>query len=194
MTSTTLKPLSAWRHTLNTSAMALCLALGMSMAAPTALALDSDANQRIDIAADSLSLDDKAGTAVYTGSVEMRQGSMKLDASRVDISRAKSGEISLVKATGKRAYMEQQPNPNEKLVKGWADTILYHALERRVELVGNARLEKDADTFEGGYVEYFLDKRQVNANNSSDTTQKTDGSSRVHMTLTPRGTNASKEN
>ena len=194
MNSTTLKPLTAWRQTLNSSVMALCLTLGMAITAPAALALDNDANQPINIAADSLSLDDKAGTATYTGRVEMRQGSMKLDASRVDISRANSGEISLVKATGKRAYLEQKPTPDDKLVKGWADTILYHALERRVELVGNARLEKGDDTFEGGYVEYFLDKRQVNANNSSDASQKSDGSSRVHMTLTPRGANTSKEN
>ncbi|MEO1870516.1 lipopolysaccharide transport periplasmic protein LptA [Cobetia amphilecti] len=192
MTSTTRKPLTACRQTLNSGVMALCLALGMSSFAPAAMALDSDASQPINIAADALSLDDKAGTATYTGQVEMRQGSMKLDASRVDISRAGSGEISLVKATGKRAYLEQQPAPDEKLVKGWADTIRYHALERRVELVGDARLEKGDDTFEGGYVEYFLDKRQVNANNNK-TAQQTEGG-RVHMTLTPRGANASKEN
>ncbi|AZV31984.1 lipopolysaccharide transport periplasmic protein LptA [Cobetia sp. ICG0124] len=147
--------------------MALGLALGMTTLSPTALALDSDANQPINIAADSLSLDDKAGTATYTGRVEMRQGSMKLDAARVDISRADSGEISLVKATGQRAYMEQKPDTDERLVKGWANTIRYHALERRVELVGDARLEKGDDTFEGGYVEYFLDKRQVNASNGT---------------------------
>ncbi|GED42560.1 MULTISPECIES: lipopolysaccharide transport periplasmic protein LptA [Cobetia] len=191
MTSTTLTPLTVWRQTLRPGVMALGLALGMTTLSPTALALDSDANQPINIAADSLSLDDKAGTATYTGRVEMRQGSMKLDAARVDISRADSGEISLVKATGQRAYMEQKPDTDERLVKGWANTIRYHALERRVELVGDARLEKGDDTFEGGYVEYFLDKRQVNASNGTDASSSE--GSRVHMTLTPRGANASKD-
>lgn len=192
MTSMTFHQPPVWRKALNSGLMALGLGLGMAALAPAALALDSDASQPINISADSLSLDDKAGTAVYSGRVEMSQGSMKLDASRVDITRASSGEISLVKATGERAYLEQKPAPDEKLVKGWANTIRYHALERRVELVGNARLEKGEDTFDGGYVEYFLDKRQVNASNSSDATQKTDDASRVHMTLTPRGANSSK--
>lgn len=151
------------------------------------VALESDASAPIEIAADQLELDDRQGTAVYTGSVDMQQGSMNLKAARVDIQRADDGQVSQVTAKGgggERAYLEQQPGPDEAIVKGWGDTVIYHAAERRVELVGNAELHQAGDTFDGAYVEYYLDSRRVQARSSQDGDGSGDG--RVRMTLTPR--------
>lgn len=152
-----------------------------------AMALDSDASAPIEIAADQLELDDRQGTAVYTGSVDMQQGSMHLKAARVDIQRGSNGEVERVTAKGgggERAYLEQKPAPDEEVVKGWGDTVIYHAANRRVELVGHAELHQAGDTFDGAYVEYYLDSRRVNARSSSN--DNGDGSGRVRMTLTPR--------
>ncbi|WP_353981799.1 lipopolysaccharide transport periplasmic protein LptA [Salinicola endophyticus] len=160
-------------------------ALGLSSL--PALALESDASAPIEIAADQLELDDRQGTAVYTGKVDMQQGSMQLKAARVEIKRGKNGEVSLVTATGggdQRAYLEQKPAPDEALVKGWGDKIIYHAAERRVELIGNAELHQARDTFDGAYVEYYLNSRRVNARSSTSGDGSGDG--RVRMTLTPR--------
>ncbi len=165
----------------------LIAALGLSgaalLATPT-LALESDANQPINIAADRLDLDDRAGTAVYTGDVDMQQGSMKLSAQRVEIERNDQGEVTLVTAIGdaERAYLEQRPAPDAELVKGWGETIIYHAGERRVELVGQAELHQARDTFNGAYVEYFLDNRQVQARSQAQGSQN----ERVRMSLTPK--------
>lgn len=149
-----------------------------------AVGLESDRNAPIEIAADRLDLDDQAGTAVYTGSVDMQQGSMKLIAERVEIERNTQGEVTRVTARGgnERAYIEQQPEPDAPTVKGWGDTIVYHAGERRVELIQQAELHQARDTFNGAYVEYFLDKRQVQARSETQGS----GSERVRMTLTPR--------
>jgi len=157
---------------------------GAALLALPALALESDANQPINIAADRLDLDDLAGTAVYTGDVAMQQGSMKLTAQRVEIERNDQGEVTRVTATGdaERAYLEQRPAPDDPLVKGWGETILYHAGERRVELVGQAELHQVSDTFTGAYVEYFLDNRQVQARSQAQGTQN----ERVRMSLTPK--------
>ncbi|WP_136067010.1 lipopolysaccharide transport periplasmic protein LptA [Modicisalibacter radicis] len=157
---------------------------GAALLAAPALALDSDANQPINIAADRLDLDDRAGTAVYTGDVDMQQGSMKLTAQRVEIERNDQGEVTRVTATGdaERAYLEQRPAPDDPLVKGWGETIIYHAGERRVELVGQAELHQASDTFNGAYVEYFLDNRQVQARSQAQGSQN----ERVRMSLTPK--------
>ncbi|MEQ7870857.1 lipopolysaccharide transport periplasmic protein LptA [Chromohalobacter salexigens] len=160
-----------------------CAALGL--ASHAALALESDANQPIEIAADQLDLDDNAGTAVYTGDVDMQQGSMRLTAARVEIERNAQGEVSTVTAHGsgsERAYLEQKPSPDEPVAKGWGDTVIYHAGERRVELIDRAQLHQGGDTFNGAYVEYFLDRRQVQARSDDDG----EGDQRVRMTLTPR--------
>ncbi|CAO1662845.1 MULTISPECIES: lipopolysaccharide transport periplasmic protein LptA [Salinicola] len=156
------------------------------------MALESDASSPIEIAADQFELDDRQGTAVYTGNVDMQQGSMKLKAARVDIQRGNNGEVNQVTAKGgggERAYLEQKPAPDEEIVKGWGDTVVYHAAERRVELVGNAELHQAGDTFDGAYVEYYLDSRRVQARSSQDGDGSGDG--RVRMTLTPR--NASEQ-
>jgi lipopolysaccharide export system protein LptA len=116
---------------------------------------------------------------------------MKLRSSRVELKRAQSGGLSSLTAkggNGGRAYIEQQPAPSDPLAKGWGNTIIYHAGERRVELIGNAELHQNGDTFNGGYVEYFLDSRQVNARGGQSAQDKsTSGSSdgRVRMQLTP---------
>ncbi|KXS38801.1 MAG: lipopolysaccharide export system protein LptA [Halomonadaceae bacterium T82-2] len=156
----------------------------LALFAPGVSALESDARQPINVAADRLDLDDRAGTAVYTGDVNLTQGSMVLEAERVEIARNDQGEVTRVTATGdtQRAYLEQRPAPDDQLVKGWGDTVIYHAAERRVELIGNAELHQARDTFNGAYVEYYLDSRKVQARSKA---QGSDGQ-RVRMTLTPK--------
>ncbi|WP_110668253.1 lipopolysaccharide transport periplasmic protein LptA [Salinicola halophilus] len=151
-----------------------------------AFALDGDASAPIEIAADQLEIDDREGTAVYSGTVDMQQGSMKLNAAQVDIRRGDNGQVSLVTARGGggRAYLAQTPAPDEAQVEGWGNTVIYHAAERRVELVGNAELHQGGDTFDGAYVEYYLDSRRVSARSSRSGEGESDG--RVRMTLTPR--------
>lgn len=167
----------------------LRLAGGLTLAllAHQALALPSDASKPIHISADKLNLDDKAGTAVYTGNVDMTQGTMLLKANRVDIQRGNNGNVSRVTAIGQgeRAYLEQKPNPQDSKVQGWGDKVIYHADSRRVELIGNAKLIQSPDTFNGAYVEYFLDRRQVNARGGKPSNSNS-SDQRVEMTLNPQ--------
>ncbi|WP_456267574.1 lipopolysaccharide transport periplasmic protein LptA [Kushneria sp. AK178] len=166
-------------------------ALLLALLGQQAMALESDRQKPINIGADELNIDNRAGTAVYTGTVEVDQGTMKLRSSRVELQRAQGGGLSSLTAnggSGGRAYIEQQPAPNDPLAKGWGNTIIYHAGERRVELIGNAELHQSGDTFNGGYVEYFLDSRQVNARGSQSAQGSSTGDSsggRVRMQLTP---------
>nr|WP_189466467.1 lipopolysaccharide transport periplasmic protein LptA [Halomonas qijiaojingensis] len=146
-----------------------------------AQALESDASAPIEVTADRLDLDDRAGTAVYTGDVDIRQGSMQLTGNRVEIQRNEAGEVTRVTATGNRAYIEQQPAPDEPIAKGWGRTIIYHAAERRVELIDQAELHQARDTFDGGYVQYYLDRRTVQARADVEGQER----QRVRMTLNP---------
>ena len=157
------------------------LLLWLASAALPTLALEGDASAPIEISADRLELDDQAGTAIYSGDVDMQQGSMKLTGARVEIKRNAEGQVSRVTATGNRAYIEQKPSPQEPLAKGWGQTIIYHAAERRVELIDHAELHRADDVFNGAYVEYQLDRRVVEARSDAEGTQR----QRVHMTLTP---------
>ncbi|WP_414499892.1 MULTISPECIES: lipopolysaccharide transport periplasmic protein LptA [unclassified Zymobacter] len=148
------------------------------------LALDSDARQPIRVSAGQLQLDDRNGSAIYSGTVHIEQGSMKLDADQVVLTRSAAGGLSTMRATGKgkRAYIEQKPSPQEGLVKGWGDTIVYSADSRKVELIGHAELHRGTDTFTGAYVQYFMNTRQVQAQGAG---KNNTGSGRIEMTISP---------
>jgi lipopolysaccharide export system protein LptA len=158
------------------------LCAGLMLATAPALALDNDASAPIEVEADRLDLDDRAGTAVYTGDVDIRQGSLRVTGDRVEIRRNAAGELSRATATGERAYIEQQPDPAEPVVRGWGRTIVYHVAERRVELIDRAELHQGGDTFDGGYLEYFLDRRVVQARAEAEGVE---GRQRIRMTLQP---------
>ncbi len=171
------------RHKCPTARMLLTLALvGMAWGSGPAMAQQRDADQPIEVEADRLDLDDTAGTAVYTGDVDIRQGTMQLTGDRVEIRRNQAGELTRATATGERAYIEQQPDPDEPVVRGWGRTIIYHVAERRVELIDRAELHQRGDTFDGGYLEYFLDRRVVQARSESEGVE---GRQRIRMTLQP---------
>lgn len=171
------------RCKLPTAPMLLTLALaGMVWGAGPTMAQQRDAEQPVEVEADRLDLDDRAGTAVYIGNVDIRQGTMQLTGDRVEIQRNDAGELTRVMAHGQRAYIEQQPDPNQPVVRGWGRTIVYHVAERRVELIDRAELHQGGDTFEGGYLEYFLDSRVVQARAESEGVE---GRQRIRMTLQP---------
>ncbi|MBB3231547.1 lipopolysaccharide transport periplasmic protein LptA [Halomonas stenophila] len=161
--------------------LALSLA-ALPLAAGPALALEGDASAPIQVEADRLDLDDRAGTAVYRGDVTITQGSMRLTGERIEIRRNAAGRLTRATATGKRAYLEQKPAPDEPLVRGWGRTVVYHVAERRIELIDQAELHQGGDTFDGGYLEYFLDRRVVQARSAAEGIEERQ---RVRMTLEP---------
>ncbi|WP_280546667.1 MULTISPECIES: lipopolysaccharide transport periplasmic protein LptA [unclassified Halomonas] len=156
--------------------------VGLLMGSAPTLALEGDASAPVEVTADRLDLDDRAGTAVYTGDVDIRQGSMQLTGARVEIQRNDQGQLARATATGERAYIEQKPAPDEPLVRGWGRTIVYHVAERRIELIDRAELHQSGDTFDGGYLEYFLDRRVVQARAEAEGVNERQ---RVRMTLEP---------
>ncbi|MEQ6918360.1 lipopolysaccharide transport periplasmic protein LptA [Halomonas aquatica] len=170
MTRTSLAPLST------------LVVIGLLLGSAQALALEGDASAPIEVEANQLDLDDREGTAVYTGNVDIRQGSMQLTGDRVEIRRNDQGQLSQATATGERAYIEQLPAPDEPMVRGWGRTVIYHVAERRIELIDRAELHQGGDTFDGGYLEYFLDRRVVQARSDAEGVQERQ---RVRMTLEP---------
>ncbi|MBB3143401.1 lipopolysaccharide transport periplasmic protein LptA [Halomonas organivorans] len=163
------------------SLLALTL-LAATLTTPMAVALEGDASAPIQVEADRLDLDDRAGTAVYQGDVSIQQGSMQLTGDRVEIQRNAAGQLTTATATGQRAYLEQKPAPDQPLVRAWGRTVVYHVAERRIELIDQAELHQGGDTFDGGYLEYFLDRRVVQARADAE---GVDERQRVRMTLEP---------
>ncbi|WP_447553203.1 lipopolysaccharide transport periplasmic protein LptA [Vreelandella sp. EE22] len=135
----------------------------------------------VEVEADRLDLDQRAGTAIYTGNVDIRQGEMQLRGDRVEIQRNDAGELSQATATGERAYLRNQLENEATPMEGWARRIIYHVSERRVELIDQAELTQRQDRFRGGRLEYFIDREVVQAR--SDVSGS--ANQRIRMTLQP---------
>ena len=135
----------------------------------------------VEVEADRLDLDQRAGTAVYTGDVDIRQGEMQLRGERVEIERNEAGELSKATSTGERAYLRHQAEGQDGPTEGWARRIIYHVAERRVELIDQAELIQLEDTFTGGRLEYFIDREVIQARSDVDGSEP----QRIRMTLQP---------
>ena len=63
--------------------------------------LSADPNAAVEVTADSLSVDQDSGTAIFSGNVRVGQGDLRLSAGQVEvIYAAETGDIAQLKATG----------------------------------------------------------------------------------------------
>ena len=100
-----------------------------------------DEQQPVHISADSLDIQDKTGTSLYQGNVEINQGSLTLNGDRITIKHPDRA-IQSIKVAGQQARFKRFDQENKSWVKGQADTIFYNAQSKTILLVGNAKVEQ----------------------------------------------------
>ncbi len=106
---------------------------------PTLLqALPDDKDQPIEIYSESAELRDKEGYAVYSGSVRMTQGSLEIDADKIELFFKNSDLEKAVIYGGdkKQAYFQQIPNPGDEPVRGLSDRLVYQSNDDQIRLLG----------------------------------------------------------
>jgi len=145
----------------------------------TAYGLPDDQDQPIHISADKAVRDEKRGLTIYHGNVQMRQGSMELDANKLTIFH-NSEDADKIVAQGAPARMRQQPKVNEGLVHAHAQVITYFRIEDRVNLQSEASLEQDGALVTGNSIDYFIAQQLVKA--ESDTN---DAQNKVFVVIPP---------
>jgi|GEM_PF-315877 len=171
-------------------------------AAP-ALAAAPDTSLPIHVVSNQLTADNNSKVVTYTGNVHVTQGGLTLDADRVNLYLDNSNNLVRVKATGtanKRAFVQQAATATAPLMRGWGNVINYWVTQHKMDMQGNAELHRGTDTFNGPFVEYYIDSRRVNANgNGSNAKGDTNGkassnsSGRVNMTFTPSSNGQSQK-
>lgn len=153
----------------------------LALTVPLSALAQTGSTAAVEVEADRLDLDQRAGTAVYTGDVNIRQGDMQLRGERVEIQRNEAGELSRATSTGERAYLRHQAQGQDGPTEGWARRIIYHVAERRIELIDQAELNQQEDTFTGGRLEYFIDREVIQARSDVDGSEP----QRIRMTIQP---------
>jgi lipopolysaccharide export system protein LptA len=159
---------------------------GLLLACSLAHALEGDRDQPIRISADEALRDERRGLTIYTGNVEMQQGSLRMNADKVTIYRIVE-EADKIVGEGKPARMEQQPDPDKSPIEARADVIEYYKDEERVQLTGNAVIEQDGSTVTGNIIEYFIADELVRATGADG-----DKPGRVEVVIPPRAQDATR--
>lgn len=120
-----------------------------------ALALQSDREQPMDIAADATDavLSD-SGTAILKGNVTISQGSLKIQAAQATLTRAE-GEVRRAVLTGSPATVQQQLDAGGQMTAA-AASIDYDLASNTLELTGNVVIDQPEGSLRGERVRYHI--------------------------------------
>lgn len=141
-------------------------------------ALADDHEQVIEVFSNQANYNEKTGRAVYTGQVIMTQGSIKLEAERVEVDQHSSSLL----ATGEPARFEQQPDPEQPVIKASAQTILYKQEQAYIELTGNAHIRQGESNIKSDHIIYNIEEQTLAASNSATDSEQP---GRVHVVIPP---------
>ena len=143
--------------------------------------MPDDRNQPIYIQSDRAERDERKGTTVYTGDVEIDQGSLHISADRVTIA-MDGDQVTRIDAIGAPAKMHQKPSPEREPVYARATTIQYDVAREILTLIEKAAVTQEGSTVKGERIEYFVQEQRVKASSGSAES----GASRVQMVIQPR--------
>ncbi len=171
--------------------LATLLVLPLLLATHAAIALTSDGEQAIEIEADEFLLDDAQKFSVYTGSVVLTQGSIRVSGSRLTVKYDENDEIHEMLVDGKLARFKQQADSGE-----WTDgeslRIEYFPQKEELFLLKKARVKQGGKVFSGDRIIYDIAKSVVKAHSTSthvpgaDAGDKPQKRERVKIVLPPR--------
>ena len=146
-------------------------------------ALPEDRNQPIQVESDRAVRNEKDGTMVYIGNVELTQGSLLMRADRLEIFNNAKKDVERVIVYGKPAYVEQRPSADKPLIKARANTIRYFVIDEKLILEKNASVDQDGSVVTSDTIVYFIKDEVVQANSEGQQNQ------RVKVVIPPRQDN-----
>ena len=167
----------------------LVLSLNALLAPAPAWALGGDRTQPIVVEAERPgSLDLQRQVVVFNGKVEIQQGTLRIEADRVEVRELPGGARAAI-ATGSPARYRQQRDVAGEWVEGSADRIEYDSQNGTLRFIGNGAVRrlrdgKPVDSITGALITWD-DRSEIFSVEGSATATGTPGG-RVRAVLTPR--------
>lgn len=149
----------------------------------SAAALKGDTDQPINIDSGSQSLDMENNVVVFSDNVVITQGSIKINAAKVTITR-QEGKKETIDASGAPVTF-QQTLDNGKPVNGKGNSVHYDLGSEFLTLIGNAELKQLDSFIKAEKITYDVKKQQLKATSG--------GKSRVKTVLIPSQLQDSKK-
>lgn len=161
------------RHPEATPGRSLCALLLAALCWPGMAPADQQPGA-ITINADEATFNQRDGSGVYRGNVELHQGLRHLSAEHLEVFVDEQGELVRVEAQGNPLVLREGDQMEASALE-----MVYEVPEQRILLREKARIRHEGRTFSGSRVEYDLAERRVEAFG--------EGEDRVRMVIPGRG-------
>lgn len=145
---------------------------------PVAMAGLGDGDQPINIQSARMMVDNVKRVSVFEGNVMMRQGSIKIDANKVEVSQDGRGHVT-AKAWGKPVHFEAQSAKTGKRIKGRSSMVEYEEKSESVTLIGDAWVVSEGDEIKAHSIRYLKKTGEYRADSAK-------GGGPVFVTIAPR--------
>lgn len=142
-----------------------------------AFALQSDTSQPINVESVEQSADLQANRIVFSGDVIATQGSIKVKADKIEISRNTNGSLKSIVAYGSPVTFEQQQD-NGRLIKSRSSILSYNPQDASITLQGRAVVWQGESKITGEKIEYNITSQRLKASSKNQ-------GSRVSSTFVP---------
>lgn len=144
----------------------------------TAYSLSSDRDQQINIEADQLDMDDTQHISIYQGNVEMRQGSLHIQADKIVLHFTPQNNLERLEIEGSPATLQQLTDQNEP-ISGSALHIIYSDNQLLLKLSGDAHFNSGKDSIDSEWITINTDTDAIRAGSIK-------GRNRVRMLINPK--------
>ncbi|WP_022939959.1 lipopolysaccharide transport periplasmic protein LptA [Psychromonas hadalis] len=136
------------------------LILGTMLCSLSAVALESDFDQPINVSSVSQHAKMKTNTIVFNEDVLLTQGTIKITGDKLTVIRGKSANHEIMIAEGKVATFYQTQDDG-KPFDAEADTIHYDVANAKITLTGNAQVKQLDSQINGAKIIYFLNTEEL---------------------------------
>ncbi len=147
---------------LNKIIITCCWVAFASTFAPVVLALESDADQPINIDSNTATYDDVSATSTYTGNVVSVQGSIRVNSDKLVVYFV-NGDADKLVFTGNKAKFKQTPNPGAEDITGEALIGEYFPKKNLLILKNDATVWQGTATYHSNLIEYDSKRSIVKA-------------------------------
>ncbi|MGB7453420.1 MAG: lipopolysaccharide transport periplasmic protein LptA [Lysobacterales bacterium] len=148
----------------------LCLSLPL-------MALESDRQESLKVSANSTDGTLGDGVTTLRGSVDIRQGTLRITADEAEVKKV-DGRVSSVTFRGQPAFLEQEIE-EQGLVQATANIIDYQVASGLVTLTGNADVKHPQYQISGELLTYDLNIQHFQGSGDEN------GNGRIHILLDP---------
>jgi len=156
----------------------LCLSLPL-------MALESDRQKPLEVSANSTNGTLGDGVTTLLGSVDIRQGTLRITADEAEVKKV-DGHVSSVTFRGQPAFLEQEIE-EQGLVQATANVIDYQVASGLVTLTGNADVKHPQYQISGELLTYDLNVQHFQGSSDEN------GNGRIHILLDPAVISSEKD-